>query len=463
MTTPNPYGAPAPGAYPPPPQHGAPAYPGAPAPHGAGAFPVPGAHPDAAPAPMPGTPASLGRRVGAYAIDVAVIAAAVGVWLLCGTLLANALGGMIVVVFAIVAWMLTVAWWFVYTAMQGGHGSIGMRLMKLRLVRLETGAALGFGGAFLRNVIWALGSAIVVGVFSVFFDKTGRRQGWHDKVAHAFMRDASTDARPGAPGAPGHVAAPRPAPVSPVAPAYGGAVPPAPAAVPPAAVPPTAPPPPAPAAAPAPAFPASAADDTYAGYVPPRPPLPAQPAPPVHHSAPAAPAAPSGDGLIAFVPGITQDPPPQSRPAEVSPALPEEELDSDTILVRPSGPEPDPAGEADLEDTRLVRRTRPAVLEWDDSTRHTVASRSVFGRNPSAPDGAETVVVRDETLSLSKTHFEIVVTAEDVTVVDHHSTNGVTIVRAGERITATPGEPVALEEEDALEIGDRIVTFKGRG
>ncbi|WP_345752256.1 RDD family protein [Microbacterium rhizophilus] len=456
MTTPSPYGAPAPGAYPPPPPHGAPTASG----YAASGYPEPAPQ-------LPDTPAPLGRRASAYIIDLAIVVLGLVVWLVVGWLLAAALGTTVALIFAIAAWILAVAWWFAYTAMQGGHGSIGMRLMRLRLVRLDDGAPLGFGGALLRNVIWALAAGILVGYFSVLFDKTGRGQGWHDRVARAFMQDASSAAS--ATGAP-VAAAVAPLPVSPVSPAYGGAfaagAPPAPSYAMPVA-PPVAPP--------------------FTGHVPPRPPLPSQPAAPAQvpatpAQAPATP--PVADGLIAFVPGITQDPPPSAPaasraraaapfppdpgpvppapvPAPAPPTGPaEDDLDSDTVLVRPATAEP---AEPGLEDTRVVVRARPVVLEWDDGTRHTVAERALFGRNPAATDGAETVVVRDETLSLSKTHFEIVVTAGDAFVVDHHSTNGVTVVRGGARIEAAPGERVALEDGDALEIGDRIATYRGRG
>lgn len=452
MTTPNPYGAPAPGAYPPPgaPQ-GAPAAWSAPS-SAAPSSPGPGAHAAApqAPAPMPGEPAPLGRRVAAVVIDAAVVVAAYLVLALTAWLLARALGYLVVVAMGVFVVVLALAWFFVYSLMQGGYGSIGMRLMKLRLVRLGDGAPLGFGGALLRNVIWGLAAVIVVGYFSVLFDRTGRHQGWHDKVANAFMRDARADAPQGSPrsasASAGAVApAAPPAPASPVAPAYGGSL---------------------------------ASQPAYAGDIPPRPPLPpqpaaapAQPAPAQPAPAPAAPAAQQpappaaapagGDGLIAYVPGITQDPPAGAAPAAPAPA--DDDIDGDTILVRPTPTPAEPEPEPDLEDTRLVNRTRPAVLEWDDGTRHTVRARSLFGRNPAAGEGAEVVVVHDETLSLSKTHFEIDVTSDGVFVVDHHSTNGVTIAREGERIAAEPGERVALQPGDALEIGDRIVTFQGRG
>ncbi|MCD1267829.1 FHA domain-containing protein [Microbacterium sp. MEC084] len=447
MTTPNPYGPPAPGSVPGPPAY--PSHPAPPAPpQGAGSgWPQPAwpaapqqpagrpAAPAGGPIAAPGAPASIGRRAAAYAIDAAIVGAAWLVLSVVANLLAQALGYVALLIVGAAAIVLLLGWFLVYTYMQGGHGSIGMRLMKLRLVRIETGQPLGFGGALLRNVIWGLATAIVVGFFSVFFDSSGRRQGWHDKVAHAFMRDAE-DARTTSPAAAPAAPAAAPRPPLPGVPAASAApVPPAPAA------------------------PAAPAD------LPPRPPLPPRggvPSPGNLSSLftttpPPAPAGPSAaapsEGLIAFVPGVTQDPPP--APAAAAAPAPVDELEDDTILVRRDEP--------DVEDTRLVARAPSAVLEWDDGTRHTVTGRAVFGRNPAGDEGVETVAVRDETLSLSKTHFELDVTGEGVFVVDRHSTNGVTVVRGGERIPATPGERVALEAEDALEIGDRIATLKAAG
>ena len=448
MTTPNPYGSPAPGAYPPP-GYGAPA-----------------------PVRAPGAPASLGRRVGAYVIDTVIVSLVIVVWVVLGVVISGALqDATILFVFAAVAWLLAVGWIFIYSALQGGHGSIGMRLMKIQLVRLETGTPLGFGRALLRNVVWGAAGAIIVGFFSVLFDRSGLQQGWHDKAVHGYMRDAQ--GVPAAPAATPHTTSVPP--VSPVAPAYGGAAFPTYAASSPEPVAP-----PAATVIPAPAAPVPPAV-SYDGQVPPRPPLPGPPLPeppivPVA-AAPLAPLAPTpaeAAGLIAFVPGITQDPPaflPQTSAVPAAPAVPpapadpaaEDDIDGDTVLVRPPAVAPEPEPEGDLEDTRLVVRTRPALLEWDDSTQHTVASRALFGRNPQAVDGADAVAVRDETLSLSKTHFEIVVDAETVSVIDQHSTNGVIVVRSGERITAEPGTALVLQDGDALEIGDRIVTFKGRG
>lgn len=98
------------------------------------------------------------------------------------------------------------------------------------------------------------------------------------------------------------------------------------------------------------------------------------------------------------------------------------------------------------------------TLVWDDGTRQAVYERTRFGRNPAYEAGVRVVAVRDETLSLSKTHFEIGRDDEGVVyVVDRHSTNGVRIVRDGEAADAPVGARVPLRAGDVLELGDRSV------
>ena len=129
---------------------------------------------------------------------------------------------------------------------------------------------------------------------------------------------------------------------------------------------------------------------------------------------------------------------------------------------RPSPTARPPAAASDeLSETRVTRDPHAIVLIWDDGTRHTVGRRTLFGRNPSPEEGAVTVAVRDETLSLSKTHVEVDVGADGAWIIDRHSTNGVTIVRAGRRIPCVPGKREPLHAGDALEIGDRVVTLGG--
>ena len=85
--------------------------------------------------------------------------------------------------------LVALVWFIVFCVMQGGGGSVGMRIMKLRLVREGVEAPLGFGRALLRNLVFGLSTAIVVGYFTPLFDGSGRFQGWHDRAAGALMRD----------------------------------------------------------------------------------------------------------------------------------------------------------------------------------------------------------------------------------------------------------------------------------
>lgn len=196
------------------------------------------------------------------------------------------------------------------------------------------------------------------------------------------------------------------------------------------------------------------------------------------HDAPSS-AAPASatDALIAFVPGVT----PASAAAPVSPAIPvggtegaapaapavhdsvdsgpvPVELFEETIVQPRSTPE---QLEDELESTRISIPGHRLLFTWDDGTRVTVSRRTLFGRNPAHEDGTERVSVRDETLSLSKTHFEAAAEVSGGWVLDRHSTNGMTIVRDGERIDCPPGQRVPVRLGDAIEIGDRILTIGG--
>lgn len=98
------------------------------------------------------------------------------------------------------------------------------------------------------------------------------------------------------------------------------------------------------------------------------------------------------------------------------------------------------------------------VLTWDDGARMAVYGRTRYGRNPAPASGAVAVAVRDETLSLSKEHFEIGGDTAGAWVTDLHSTNGTVLVRDGHRIPLTPGLPTTLRPGDGLELGDRRLT-----
>ncbi|MFE6997788.1 RDD family protein [Microbacterium sp. NPDC057659] len=399
--------------------------------------------------------APVNRRVLAYVVDALIAAGLMIVLTIIVAVIAATAGPDRILVVTAVGYgimsLVMLAWLLVYTAMQGGSGSIGMRAQGLRLSRATEDAPLGFGKALLRNLVFGVTAWIVVGYFSPLFDGSGRFQGWHDKAAGALMLDARVSPAPAAPAAPQTTAMP-------AAPA-----PPAPTAATPTAATPTS------------AMPAA---PTMAMPIPPRPPLPGAAAPmapaPVPPAAdgvadldetvvsPSTPAAPApAESLIAFVPGVTRD----SAPAEPvqAPAPAAEARVAPAAPVRPE-PEPEPVQPAhpdEVEDTRISIPGHRLVFTWDDGSRVTVSRRTIFGRNPSPEDGAVIVPVRDETLSLSKTHFEAASEVSGGWIMDRHSTNGMTIVRDGVRIACVPGERTRVRLGDVIEIGDRVVTIGG--
>lgn len=413
--------------------------------------------------------APISRRAVAYLID-ALIAGGLAIVLGGGLLVAASLSGSaekmlgILLIGGPVVSLVLLGWFVVYTIMQAGGGSIGMRAQGLRLVSAAEGKPLGFGRALLRNIIFGLTAAVVVGYFSPLFDGSGRFQGWHDKVAGSLMLDARVSASASRASVAAAAIPPAPTTSIPAAPLAPGAGHPSPTGSPAPAIPGL------PTTSAAPAAPSAAVP----AYVPPRP------------AAPAAPVADAGS-LIAFVPGVTQDAP--ARPAPVV----EPELDA-TVQQRPepavvtppapsapvpAAPAPAPAAppapaaapapvafvsveaEDDLEDTRISVPGHRLVFTWDDGTRVSVSRRTIFGRNPAPEEGATLVPVRDETLSLSKTHFEAAAETSGGWVRDRHSTNGMTIVRDGQRIACPAGQRVPIRLGDAIEIGDRIVTIGG--
>ena len=143
--------------------------------------------------------APVSRRAVAYLIDALIaggLAIVLGGGLLVGASLTGSLEGSVGVLLigGPVVSLILLGWFVVYTVMQAGTGSIGMRAQGLRLVSATDGSGLGFGRTLLRNVIFGLAAAIVVGYFTPLFDGSGRYQGWHDKVAGSLMVDARVPA-----------------------------------------------------------------------------------------------------------------------------------------------------------------------------------------------------------------------------------------------------------------------------
>lgn len=458
-----------------------------------------------------GAPAGSGRRVAAYLIDgvigLVVMGAVAGI--VFGV--SSATGGRLTAMFVLGgAYAAGFAWFLVYTALQGRGGSIGMRLLRLRLRRHADGTALGFWRALVRNAVWAVGGAVVVGYFSPLFDRSPWHRGWHDLAAGAVMTDAvepEPDPQP--------ADEPEEAVPAPVEPSFVPAGPFLPVAE---TVPPWADDAPATDAASSRPDPG---DDPVISVVPgitraerPAPdaatPLVERVVPveraapvtravsaervvPVERAAPTGPGAPGtpavpGDRVVPVDPAAPGAPGERVVPASpvhpaaagapgapVVPAAPVERglpglpgtpVPPGASVVRdvPVAPSGDGSAADDdaVEDTRITTGDRAfAVLVWDDGIRQAVYRRTLFGRNPAAEDGALTAPIRDETLSLSKTHFELGVDDDrTVWIVDRHSTNGVVVRRGVQHVAATPGERVTLHGGDVLEFGDRHVRIE---
>lgn len=383
--------------------------------------------------------ATLGRRAAAYAVDAAV-ASAVGVFaaaITVGVALALGAGGAALVLAAGVAALALLVWAVVYSAMQGGAGSVGQRALDLRLLDDRSPEAIGFWRALWRNVVWALSCSVVIGWFTPLFDPSTRHQGWHDTAGRAILVDTrGTDAaapRPAAEQAP--VTAPladsppltwfidRPAPPLPQPTPVAAQVP---------ASAPASEPAPAPGLAPVPVL------------------------APVHVEAPAREFAPRVEP--SYAPAAARPATPAAGPvraaAVATASAPPTAIITQVPMTRPVAAISVPLPETQV--SFVAGAPVIAVLTWDDATSMAVYGRTVYGRNPIVEPGIVSVPVRDETLSLSKTHFEVGGDAGGAWIADRYSTNGTVIVRDGSRHLLIPGLPTALRTGDRLELGDRV-------
>lgn len=383
--------------------------------------------------------------------------------------------------------------------------TVGNLLLGLRTTSME-GRPAGVLAIFLRNLIVYVSSVVpTVGpllvVLSNAWDSNGKRQGWHDKVAHTLVFNVRAGRDPLETGgiaeranfvpaempAVSQISSPMPRPTQTSATAAGQA---------PAQAqfqtpghqqwaqadqtvqpfqrnqPET--PAPAPAATPAPARgsrrrkkgeqsdPFTPPPVQFHNQQNPAQHVPAQQfqgqptgqgnpfAPP---AAAAAPQHPVAQGPITSVPGTNQ------------PTVPE----APHAFAQGFGQGPAPemlAAAAVADDEAGETRVRPVGapaqplrLVFDDGRSEDVSALALIGRNPAGYDGemiSRLISVHDSSRSVSKTHLLIRTSAEGLWVTDRNSTNGSAITSPGGNKTALAGgSPVLAEVGARVHFGDR--------
>jgi uncharacterized RDD family membrane protein YckC len=120
-------------------------------------------------------------------------------------------------------------------------------------------------------------------------------------------------------------------------------------------------------------------------------------------------------------------------------------------------------GDLEAAQPSASRRAAPARyrLVLDDGAVHELHGVAVLGRNPTAADGQERLVLPDETRTVSKSHLRLDAGAEGVLVIELGSTNGSALVLAdGDRQPLDPHTPISLPDGASLAIGDRTLTVE---
>lgn len=81
--------------------------------------------------------------------------------------------------------LVSLIYFLIFWSHLGGGRTLGMRLLRLRVIR-EDGSELGVSGAFIRWLgLWLSFAVCFVGVIWVAFDS--HHQGWHDKIAKTLV------------------------------------------------------------------------------------------------------------------------------------------------------------------------------------------------------------------------------------------------------------------------------------
>jgi hypothetical protein len=128
-------------------------------------------------------------------------------------------------------------------------------------------------------------------------------------------------------------------------------------------------------------------------------------------------------------------------------------------VVRPSETEPAPPEDV-AEETRVAPPTSTLAGAWaldlPDGTRLALTGPLLLGRNPAPiadrPE-AELLALTDPAKTVSKTHALLESASNGVRVRDLHSTNGVAIDTAGQRVVLAPGGDAVASPGSTILLG----------
>ncbi|GEA83853.1 MULTISPECIES: RDD family protein [Cellulomonas] len=411
--------------------------------------------------------AGLGRRAAAVGLDV-VLALLVGGWL--GVLQGvSALDGgsgesatpatWLVVLCGTLSLALVVLQWVLH----GRLGwTVGRRALGVRTLDARTHRPIGLARVLLRGLVVAAGTLVagvgqLVVLLSPLFDRSGRKQGWHDLAARAVVLDVRG-------GGTGAVAPPPPHPdVVRAASTLSWR---APSSDPVAAVTPPAAPGPVPARPPAPPVaPVGTASAPMTG--------------PITRPLVLAPLAPHRAGPDLDTRALPLVPPPPAPSAAPVPAGGQGAFARLVPDAPAASPAPDVLGHpvphrfGDDEDVETTRRALPpvpppsttreritaAIVEISDGQRVEVRHTALVGRNPAAAtDGVQLVRVVDPGRSVSKTHLQLAVEHSGVWVADRGSTNGTVVTLPdGAQVICPVDQPVRLRLGAVVMFGDCVL------
>ncbi len=462
------------------------------------------------------TIAGLGSRALVAILDVLPLS----LLSLLVSLLSGRVDATVMLVISIATTLLSLGWavflWWGY-ATRGQ--SPAAKWLRIRVLRLADGRPLGWGGYFLRALVWyaTLVLPVVWVVLVVMMIVQPRRRGWHDLAAKSVVVRAdlpvvpAADARPvqratvasaNMVGLPPHLSQSSFTP-EPPAPEYTTD----------------------PGAGPIAALPHFASDAGFApsGFAPSAAPEAAVPwdqwgaAPPAqaepvaapypqaynpYGQQPGYPANPYGQGQPQN-PYRSQNPypAPSQNPYPGQPAYPgqsyapEPQAHSYPAAAAPLGyplPDQPPRLEAQAPRPQSVPVQPPAPLEDDDMTRThlapvgkapaaprkatdgwqlrlddgrlvTVDGLVLIGRNPQpqAAEQAQLVQAGVESRMVSKTHLAVGLDHRGLYVMDRGSTNGTAIANAGGQFEpCAPGDPVRVREGQIVSFGDRYLEVR---